>query len=84
MALFGQSVFLFPTPLGELAMQLTKLEPTVMYDAAHVMGLVAGGQFQDPLREGADVMTGSSHKTFPGPQGGFVLSDSEDEAASPT
>ena len=31
------------------------------------------------LREGADVMTGSSHKTFPGPQGGFVLSDSEDE-----
>ena len=36
-----------------------------MYDAAHVMGLVAGGQFQDPLREGADVMTGSSHKTFP-------------------
>ena len=50
-----------------------------MYDAAHVMGLVAGGQFQDPLREGADVMTGSSHKTFPGPQGGFVISDSEDE-----
>ena len=51
----------------------------VRYDAAHVRGLVAGGQFQDPLREGADVMTGSSHKTFPGPQGGFVISDSEDE-----
>ena len=78
-ALFGQSVFLFQTPLGELAEAAHEVGATVMYDAAHVMGLVAGGQFQDPLREGADVMTGSSHKTFPGPQGGFVLSDSEDE-----
>ena len=50
-----------------------------MYDGAHVLGLIAGGQFQDPLREGADIMTGSSHKTFPGPQGGFLLSSSEDE-----
>jgi len=78
-ALFGQSVFLFPTPLEELAQAAHEVGSTVMYDAAHVMGLVAGGQFQDPLREGADVMTGSSHKTFPGPQGGFVLSDSRDE-----
>jgi glycine hydroxymethyltransferase len=51
-----------------------------MYDGAHVLGLIAGGVFQDPLREGADVMTGSSHKTFPGPQGGFLLSSSEDPA----
>ena len=79
LALFGQSVFLFPTPLEELAEAAHEVGATVMYDAAHVMGLVAGGQFQDPLREGADVMTGSSHKTFPGPQGGFVISDSEDE-----
>ena len=50
-----------------------------MYDGAHVLGLIAGGQFQDPFREGADVGTGSSHKTFPGPQGGFVLSNSDDE-----
>jgi len=78
-ALFGQSVFLFPTPLEELSEAAHEVGATVMYDAAHVMGLVAGGQFQDPLREGADVMTGSSHKTFPGPQGGFVLSDSEDQ-----
>ena len=50
-----------------------------MYDGAHVLGLIAGGCFQDPLKEGADVMTGSSHKTFPGPQGGFLLSNSDDE-----
>jgi len=79
LALFGQSVFLFPTPLEELADVAHEVGAKVMYDAAHVLGLVAGGQFQDPLKEGADVMTGSSHKTFPGPQGGFVLSDSEDE-----
>jgi glycine hydroxymethyltransferase len=79
LALFGQSVFLFPTPLRELADAAHEVGAKVMYDGAHVLGLIAGGQFQDPLREGADVMTGSSHKTFPGPQGGFVLSDSSDE-----
>ena len=79
LALFGQSVFLFPTPLRELADAAHEIGAKVMYDGAHVLGLIAGGQFQDPLREGADVMTGSSHKTFPGPQGGFVLSDSSDE-----
>jgi len=79
-ALFGQSVFLFPTPMKEMADAAKEVGAAVMYDGAHVLGLIAGGQFQDPLREGADVMTGSSHKTFPGPQGGFLLSSSEDEA----
>ena len=79
MALFGASVFLFPTPLQELANAAHEVGATVMYDGAHVLGLIAGGVFQDPLREGADVMTGSSHKTFPGPQGGFLISNSEDE-----
>jgi glycine hydroxymethyltransferase len=77
-ALVGQSVFLFPTPLREMADAAHEVGASVMYDGAHVLGLIAGGQFQDPLKEGADVMTGSSHKTFPGPQGGFVLSDSDD------
>ena len=76
--LVGQSVFLFPTPLKELADAAHEVGSTVMYDGAHVLGLIAGGVFQDPLREGADVMTGSSHKTFPGPQGGFLLSSNED------
>ncbi len=77
-ALIGQSVFLFPTPLKEIADAAHEVGAKVMYDGAHVLGLIAGGVFQDPLREGADVMTGSSHKTFPGPQGGFLLSSSED------
>jgi glycine hydroxymethyltransferase len=79
LCLFGQSMFLFPTPLKELAAAAHEAGAMVMYDGAHVLGLIAGGQFQDPLREGADVLSGSSHKTFPGPQGGFVLSDAQDE-----
>lgn len=78
LALFGQSMILFPTPMREVAEAARDVGANVMYDGAHVMGLIAGGEFQDPLREGADVLTGSSHKTFPGPQGGFVLSDSDD------
>ena len=77
--LIGQSVFLFPTPLKEIAAAAHEVGAQVMYDGAHVLGLIAGGQFQDPLREGADIMTGSSHKTFPGPQGGFLLSSSQDK-----
>lgn len=79
LALVGQSVFLFPTPLREMSDAAHEVGAKVMYDGAHVLGLIAGGQFQDPLREGADVMTGSSHKTFPGPQGGFMISDTDDE-----
>lgn len=79
-ALFGQSVFLFPTPLDEgIADAAHEVGATVMYDGAHVLGLIAGGQFQDPFREGADIITGSSHKTLPGPQGGVVLSNVDPE-----
>ena len=79
LAWFGQSMFLFPTPMKELAAAAHEVGSMVVYDGAHVLGLIGGGQFQDPLREGADVLTGSSHKTFPGPQGGFVFSDTSDE-----
>src|SRR3989449_1731505 len=78
-ALFGQSVFLFPTPLKELRDTLQEVGCYVWYDAAHVLGLIAGGKFQDPLREGAEVITGSTHKTLPGPQHGILLAEPRDE-----
>ena len=74
MAMFGGSLFLFPHPVKELADFLKSYNIHINYDAAHVAGLIAGGQFQDPLREGADSMTMSTHKTLFGPQGGLVLS----------
>ena len=75
LALNGRSVFLFPSPIKEIAEAAHDVGAYMIYDAAHVLGLIAGKQFQDPLREGADVMNGSTHKTLPGPQGGMVLSD---------
>jgi len=70
---FGASLFLFPHPVREAREACDEVGASIVYDGAHVLGLIAGGQFQDPLREGADVVTGSTHKTFPGPQGGIIL-----------
>ena len=76
-AMFGGSVFLFPHPVKELAEFLKGHGMHINYDAAHVAGLIAGGKFQDPLREGTDTMTMSTHKTLFGPQGGLVLGSEE-------
>jgi glycine hydroxymethyltransferase len=70
---FGGSLFLFPHPVKELRAVCEEVGAYVAYDASHVLGLIAGGAFQDPLREGADFITSSTHKTFPGPQGGVVM-----------
>jgi glycine hydroxymethyltransferase len=70
---FGGSLFLFPHPIKELREVCHEVGAYVAYDASHVLGLIAGGEFQDPLREGADFITSSTHKTFPGPQGGVIL-----------
>lgn len=71
----GGSLFLFPHPVREIAKMVEEegQDVVIHYDAAHVLGLIAGGLFQDPLREGAHVVSSSTHKTFPGPQGGLVF-----------
>jgi len=74
LVMFGASVFPFPHPIKELEETIRSVGGIVAYDAAHVAGLIAGKQFQDPLREGADVVSLSTHKTFFGPQHGGVLS----------
>jgi glycine hydroxymethyltransferase len=76
--ILGKSLFLFPEPLAELATEAKKLGVLIIYDAAHVLGLIAGKRFQDPLGEGADVITASTHKTFPGSQRGVAISNMKD------
>jgi glycine hydroxymethyltransferase len=76
---FGGSVFQFPHPVKKLAKVAKETGAYVVYDAAHVLGLIAGGEFQDPFGDGADFITASTHKTFPGPQGGVILANCEDE-----
>jgi glycine hydroxymethyltransferase len=78
LVLFGGSVFLFPHPVKELAEVAKEVGAYVGYDAAHVAGLIGSGYFQDPLREGADAVTMSTHKTLPGPQHGALISNRED------
>lgn len=75
--LFGGSLFLFPHPVAEAREAADEVGASIMYDGAHVLGLIAGGRFQDPLKEGADLLVGSTHKTFPGPQGGIILCKEE-------
>jgi glycine hydroxymethyltransferase len=78
-AMFGGSLFLFPHPVEELATAIRERGGVVCYDAAHVVGLIAGGEFQDPMREGAQIMTFSTHKTLFGPQGGAIAASKEFE-----
>lgn len=75
--LFGGSVFPFPHPVKEFREIADEYGMTIGYDSAHVSGLIAAGFFQDPLREGADMMTASTHKTMPGPQHGIILAKEE-------
>ena len=60
--MFGGSLFLFPHPVKELTGFMHDHNIYVNYDGAHVAGLIAGGEFQDPLKEGADSMTMSHTK----------------------
>lgn len=74
-AFFGSSFIPFPHPVKELA---SVAEGAKVYDGSHVLGLIAGGEFQDPLREGCSLLIGSTHKSFPGPQGGIILSNDDE------
>jgi len=76
--IFGGSGTLFPEPIKELKKIADEEGFLIAYDASHVTGLIASGAFPNPLEEGADIMFGSTHKSFPGPQGGFVVSNRED------
>ena len=69
---FGKSMFLYREPVKFVAdiVRGWKDRPVLMFDMAHVLGLY--GAFQAPFEEGADVVTGSTHKTFFGTQRGVV------------
>jgi len=69
---FGKSMFLYPEPIRFVSdlVKNWEVRPIVMYDMAHVLGLY--GAFQMPFEEGADIVTGSTHKTFFGPQRGII------------
>jgi aminomethyltransferase len=80
---FGRSVIIHTEPVREIADFVhaefgvdNPTRPFILYDGAHVLGLL-GRHFQEPLKEGADIVTGSTHKTFFGPQRGVILANIE-------
>ncbi len=82
LVILGASFFLFPYDMKPVREACDRVEAKLVYDGSHVLGLIAGGEFQKPLKEGADILYGSTHKSFFGPQGGLILTDSDEMIAS--
>jgi len=78
LVVLGSSIVTYPMPVRQVTEIVHSYGGVVAYDGSHTLGLIAGGQYQDPLREGADLLFGSTHKTFPGPQGGVILTNNPD------
>lgn len=77
LVVFGKSMFIYQEPVAFVrdAVKDWDNPPLLMYDMAHVLGLY--GAFQQPMQEGAEIVTGSTHKTFFGPQRGVIVSSLE-------
>jgi aminomethyltransferase len=73
---FGKSMVIYKEPVKEIVKMIAGVnpKPIILYDMAHVLGLI-GPLFQEPFQEGADLITGSTHKTFFGPQRGVIASN---------
>lgn len=75
--LLGGSVILFPQPIRPLVEAAKAYGATIVFDGAHVAGLIAGGKYPNPLVEGADLLTFTTCKTIPGPQHAFIVGSRE-------
>ena len=71
----GCSINLFPHPVGAIRAIADSVGARVLYDAAHLSGMIAGHAWQQPLAEGAHLMTMSTYKSLGGPPAGLVLTN---------
>ena len=80
LVILGKSMILHKEPVARIRNLVDTYAPNciVMYDMAHVLGLY-GSHFQEPLKEGAHIVTGSTHKTYFGTQRGVIASDFKEE-----
>ena len=77
LVILGASFILFPYDMPAVKEACVDAGATLIYDGSHVLGLIAGGEFQRPLKDGADILYGSTHKSFFGPQGGLIVTNSD-------
>lgn len=76
----GNSLNLFPHPIRQVRAIADEVGALLLFDAAHLCGLIAGQAWQQPLQEGAHLMTLSTYKSLAGPAGGMLLTDDADIA----
>jgi glycine hydroxymethyltransferase len=76
--ILGSSGMLFPEAVEKIAEAANDVGAYLIHDSSHISGLIAGGVFPNPLEQGADAVFCSTHKSFPGPQGGIILSNSKE------
>jgi glycine hydroxymethyltransferase len=76
----GGSLNLFAHPVGEIRRIADEVGAYVLFDAAHLSGLIAGKAWPNPLAEGAHVMTMSTYKSLGGPPAGLIATNSSDLA----
>jgi glycine hydroxymethyltransferase len=80
MITLGNSLNLFPHPIREVRAIADEIGALVLFDAAHLCGLIAGQAWQQPLQEGAHLMTLSTYKSLAGPAGGLIVTNDADIA----
>jgi glycine hydroxymethyltransferase len=71
----GSSLNLYPHPVGAVREIADEVGAKVLFDAAHLCGLIAGKAWQQPLEEGAHMITFSTYKSLGGPAGGAVVTN---------
>ena len=76
----GGSLNLFPHPVAEIRKIADRIGAYVLFDAAHQCGMIAGGNFPNPLDQGAHLMTMSTYKSLGGPAGGLIVTNDPDIA----
>lgn len=78
LVILGASLILFPYDMGPVKEACREVGAALAYDGSHVLGLIAGGEFQMPLKQGTEILYGSTHKSFFGPQGGIIVTDNKE------
>lgn len=71
----GGSLNLFPWDVRAVRAIADEIGAPILFDAAHLCGMIAGGAWSNPLEEGVDLMTMSTYKSLGGPAGGLVLTN---------
>ena len=79
LVILGGSLFVFKLPIREVRSLLDRYSPetTLIFDAAHVDGLIVGGAYPNPLKDGASIISGSTYKSLGGPPGGFIVGNGQ-------